>query len=205
MSATPHTSVPGLSIDEAQQASMILEGRLASMLDLQLTLKHVHWNVVGPNFLSVHEMLDEHVAVVRDFSDQLAERVRTLGGVPVGTPAAIVERRTWDDYGRSRGLVVDHLADLDGVYTGIIEDHRAAVSQLSELDAISEDLMIAQTAQLEMFQWFIRSFLETVAVDAGRVDPTARVTDAGVDMTSVDENYRRMTSVGAEVRGEGAI
>lgn len=205
MTSTPHTSVPGLSTKHAQQASMVLEGRLASMLDLQLTLKHVHWNVVGPNFLSVHEMLDDQVAEIRSFSDAIAERIRTLGGVPRGTPAAIVELRSWEDYERTRGLVTDHLVDLERAYSGIIADHRKAIALLTEFDAVSEDLIVGHTATLEQFQWFIRSFLETVSVDAGRTDPEEIVEDAGIEMDSVDENYREMTNLGANAKGEGAV
>jgi len=33
-----------------------LEERLAGLLDFQLVLKHNHWNVIGPNFIAVHEI-----------------------------------------------------------------------------------------------------------------------------------------------------
>lgn len=39
----------------------LLQRRLVALLDLHLTLKHVHWNVTGPNFIAVHEMLDPQV------------------------------------------------------------------------------------------------------------------------------------------------
>ena len=160
MNSEPHDSVPGLAPDRASSAVEVLDGRLVALLDMQLTLKHVHWNMVGPGFISVHEMLDDQVGPVRDMVDALAERIRTLGGTPVGTPASIVERRSWDDYDLLRESVYVHLKKLDEVYDGIIADHRAAISELSELDPVSEDLLIAQTGTLEMFQWFVRSFFE---------------------------------------------
>ena len=43
--------------DAAAKTIEALEKRLVALLDLQLTLKHIHWNVVGPNFIGVHEML----------------------------------------------------------------------------------------------------------------------------------------------------
>jgi starvation-inducible DNA-binding protein len=36
----------------------MMQGRLVGLVDLALTLKHIHWNVVGPDFISVHTMLD---------------------------------------------------------------------------------------------------------------------------------------------------
>jgi starvation-inducible DNA-binding protein len=54
----------------------------------------------------------------------------------------------------------EHLAALDLVYTGVIADHRAAIAELDDLDLVSQDMITAQTEQLEMFQWFVRAHQE---------------------------------------------
>lgn len=155
----PYT-VPGMSREDADAVIAVLEERLASLIDLALTLKHVHWNVIGPNFIAVHEMLDPQVAAVRAMSDATAERIATLGGVPDGTPGGVVKRRSWEDYALGRAMVADHLAALDRVYVGVIEDHRRARETVSDKDPVSEDLFISQLGQLELFHWFIRAHLE---------------------------------------------
>lgn len=157
---TADFTVPGLEREDAATVVQTLDERMVSLIDLSLTLKHVHWNVVGPNFISVHEMLDPQVDEVRLMTDALAERIATLGGTPVGTPAALVERRSWQDYDLGKATVPNHLTALDGVYTGIIEDHRKAQNSLADLDPVSEDMIIGQLAELEQFQWFIRAHLE---------------------------------------------
>ena len=53
-------TVPGLDRAAGQRVADVLQQRLASLVDLSLTLKHIHWNVVGPNFIGVHQMLDPH-------------------------------------------------------------------------------------------------------------------------------------------------
>ena len=121
------------------------------------------YEVVGPNFIGVHEMLDPQVEAVREMTDTIAERIATLGGVPVGTPQSIVERRSWDDYAIGKGLVTDHLAALDKVYTGVNKDHRKAIETLGELDPVSEDMITGQLAQLEQFQWFVRAHIESAS------------------------------------------
>lgn len=135
----------------------LLQRRLVALLDLHLTLKHVHWNVTGANFIAVHEMLDPQVDLVRAMSDAVAERIATCGGVPRGTPGAIVEIRHWDDYGLERASTETHLDELISVYAGVISDHRAAAEELADIDPVSEDLLIGQLAQLELFAWFLRS------------------------------------------------
>ena len=154
-------TAPGMKSESADKVIAILDDRLVALLDLQLTLKHVHWNVVGPNFISVHEMLDPQVDAVREMTDTIAERIATLGGVPVGTPKAIAERRRWEDYSLGKGLVAEHLVALDKVYNGVNGDHREAMETLAELDPVSEDMLTGQLAELEQFQWFVRAHIES--------------------------------------------
>lgn len=154
-------TAPGMKSESADKVIAILDDRLVALLDLQLTLKHVHWNVVGPNFIGVHEMLDPQVDAVREMTDTIAERIATLGGVPVGTPKAIAERRRWEDYSLGKGLVTEHLVALDKVYNGVNGDHREAMEALAELDPVSEDMLTGQLAELEQFQWFVRAHIES--------------------------------------------
>lgn len=162
---TPMTTVPGLDQERAVATISILQERLAALLDLQLTLKHVHWNVVGLNFISVHEFLDPQVDTVREMSDAVAERIATLGGEPLGTPGAIVKFRSWDDYDLNREPAVRHLSALDAVYSGIITDHRKAVEQLADLDPVTEGLFLDHLTDLEQYQWFIRAHLQDATGD----------------------------------------
>ncbi len=160
-------TVAGLDDVDAATTAELLSGRLAALIDLQLTLKHVHWNVVGPNFIGVHEMLDPQVDAVREMTDTVAERIATMGGEPHGTPGAVIKVRTWEDYPLGRDLVANHLAELVKVYDGVISDHRAARAQLEDLDAVSEDMVIGQLRELELFQWFVEAHL---ADKSGKLD-----------------------------------
>jgi starvation-inducible DNA-binding protein len=163
-------TVPGLSIEDGHRVAEILQDRLNALNDLALTLKHVHWNVVGPHFIAVHEMIDPHVEEVRAMVDATAERMATLGVSPLGTPGQIVANRSWDDYSLTRATTNEHLGALDVVYDGIISDHRDAQDEVGELDAVTEDLLLGQLAQLELFQWFVRAHLESVTGDLATRD-----------------------------------
>jgi len=163
MATTPKLSkftVPGLSVADGHKVGKMLQLRLHALNDLQLTLKHAHWNVVGRDFIGVHEMLDPQIEAVREMVDEVAERMATLGVSPVGTPGALVKERSWDDYAIGRASTVEHLAALDLVYTGVITDTRDVQEKIGEIDAISEDLLVGHLRQLELFQWFIRAHLE---------------------------------------------
>jgi len=153
-------TVPGMKPDTAQTVIALLQDRLNALNDLALTLKHVHWNVVGPNFIAVHTMLDPQVDAVRAMVDDTAERIATLGGSPSGTPGALVAQRSWDDYSIGRADTLEHLAALDVVYAGVIDAQRAAIEDTEELDQVTQDMLIGHSGQLEQFHWFIRAHLE---------------------------------------------
>ena len=158
-------SVPGLDDGTADKVRTLLQERLVALIDLQLTLKHIHWNVVGPNFIGVHEMLDPHVDAVRAMTDEVAERIATLGGEPIGTPGHVASTRSWDEYDVRRATVDTHLKALNAVYEGVVGDHRKVMTELEELDLVSHDMFVEHTGQLEMFQWFVRAHLENAAGD----------------------------------------
>lgn len=153
-------TTPGLTQDAAHSLITTLQERLSATTDLHLTLKHIHWNVVGPNFISVHEMIDPQVELVRAYADELAERIATLGGSPRGTANAIASDRSWTDYSIGRDTVLAHLGALDLVYVGFLTTHREAIETAGPLDPVTEDLLIGQTAELEKFHWFVRAHLE---------------------------------------------
>lgn len=156
----PSFTIPGLSDEKSRKVTDLLQKQLSTYNDLHLTLKHVHWNVVGPNFIGVHEMIDPQVELVRGYADEAAERIAALGVAPQGTPGAILKDRTWDDYSVGRDTVLAHLAAVNLVYNGVVEDTRAAIDTLDDLDPVSQDMLIGHSAELEKFQWFVRAHLE---------------------------------------------
>lgn len=153
-------TTPGLDRNDARQVIGLLQDRLDACNGLHLTLKHVHWNVVGPQFIAVHEMIDPQVDDVRAMADALAERIATLGGSAQGTPAALARASSVPEYTVGRALTQEHLAALDVLYRGVIEAHRAVVDELDKLDLVTQDMLIGQTQKLELFHWFVRAHLE---------------------------------------------
>ena len=152
-------TVPGLSTSIGHAVADALQMRVHALNDLALTLKHAHWNVVGPHFIGVHEMLDPQIDGVRAMVDVLAERMSTLGVPPNGLAGALVAARSWDDYALTRADTTAHLAALDLAYVGVIEDHRRAIEKVGD-DPVTEDVLIGQTGELEQFQWFVRAHLQ---------------------------------------------
>ena len=180
----PNFAPAGLSQDDAVAMIELLQERLYSLVDLGLTLKHVHWNVVGPGFIGVHEMLDEHVAGVRLMADEAAERIATLGGIPNGLAGGLTRTRSWDDYALGRAVVEAHLGALDKVYDGVVGSHRDAIDAAADVDPVTEDMLIAQVAKLELFQWFVRAHIENTSGELPTADEDSELGAAAAAATA---------------------
>ncbi|KRC35844.1 Dps family protein [Oerskovia enterophila] len=172
----PEYTVPSLTLEDGGKVAAILQGRLHALNDLALTLKHIHWNVVGPHFIAVHEMIDPQVDAVREMVDSTAERIATLGVPPRGTPGAIVAERTWEDYSLGRASTIAHLGALDEVYRGVIADHRQAAADTEDLDTVTNDLLVGHLRDLELFHWFVRAHLES---SGGELSTSGATTETG--------------------------
>src|SRR5690606_28829488 len=58
---------------------------LANEFSLFTKTLNYHWNVTGPHFLAIHKFLDDHYHSLLEVMDETAERIRALGGFPIGT------------------------------------------------------------------------------------------------------------------------
>jgi starvation-inducible DNA-binding protein len=129
-------------------------------------------------------MIDPQVDQVRDMTDDLAERISTLGGEPNGTPGALVDERTWNDYSIGRAESIEHLGALDLVYSSVIKDHREAMQATETSDPVTQDMLIEQLRSLELFQWFVRAHLES---SGGRLSTRGATTETAAAGQAADQ------------------
>jgi starvation-inducible DNA-binding protein len=71
------TDLSGNAIPELSEA---LNGLVADSFALYLKTKNFHWHVSGPHFRDYHLLFDEHAEQIFATTDDLAERVRKIGG-----------------------------------------------------------------------------------------------------------------------------
>lgn len=154
--------VPTLTEEKTKIAVEQLQISLDVLSDLSLTLKHAHWNVTGPNFIAVHEMLDPEIDDIRNSVDEIAERVATLGASPSGlchknnTPAdSLIPIYPIE----GRASSEKHLKAIDEQYTIIITGLRDAIDKLDDIDFVSSNIIQDVVGKMELFQWKVRSHL----------------------------------------------
>ncbi len=79
--ARPLDTPTDISPGGVKAISDALNGVLADAFALYLKTKNFHWHVSGPHFRDYHLLLDEQSEQIFASTDDLAERVRKIGGV----------------------------------------------------------------------------------------------------------------------------
>lgn len=143
--------------DDREKTSTALQGTLYDLIDLALQGKQAHWNVVGRQFRSVHLELDEIIASVREASDEVAERIATLGVSPDGRASVVGENSRLEAF-------PDGLQSTDATVTtysdrlaSAIKGLREGIEVVGSHDPISEDLLIGVAATLEKHLWMLQA------------------------------------------------
>lgn len=146
-------------LDESKQgpAADLLQGTLTTLLDLALNLKQAHWNVVGPNFRSVHLQLDEIIVTVRAATDEIAERIVTIGIAPDGRAKSVSAESVLSDFPNGFHQVAETVAQVGDQIKTAIDQVRQAIEKMADLDPISEDLLIATSSQMEKHLWMVQA------------------------------------------------
>jgi starvation-inducible DNA-binding protein len=86
-----------LANDSVRDIAQALNGILADSFALYLKTKNFHWHVSGPHFRDYHLLLDEQAEQIFAATDDMAERVRKIGGVTLRSIGDIARRQSLED------------------------------------------------------------------------------------------------------------
>ena len=79
-----HHTKNSLSEPVRTQICEMLQEHLSNSIDLTTQAKQAHWNVKGPDFISLHELFDKIATSSGEYVDSIAERIMQLGGLAEG-------------------------------------------------------------------------------------------------------------------------
>lgn len=153
-----------------KKVAQILLQHVADGLDLYSQIKHAHWNVRGPHFISIHEFLDKIAEAVEDHTDEIAERAVQLGMSVPGTIRAAVDKSSLKPYPLMEfGEALDHLTAVVDALADYGAKIRHSIDTTDEAgDRDTSDLLTAVSRTCDKFLWMAEAHLDQRAASTPR-------------------------------------
>lgn len=151
----------GLEENQRQGLSKLINCCVADLYVLSVKTKKYHWDVVGPQFRSLHELWEEQYEALAENIDTLAERNRALGGYPVGTLQEFLDHTSLQEN-------PDRLPSAKTMVETLMQDHeqivrnlRAAVERCLEefKDEGTADMLTGMMVEHTDMAWMLRAFI----------------------------------------------
>jgi starvation-inducible DNA-binding protein len=139
---TPRLATPtDLGSNASKDIAGALNAILADTFALYLKTKNFHWHVSGPHFRDYHLLFDEQAAELIASTDEIAERVRKIGGNTLRSIGDIGRKQRLEDNDAPYVDPQDMLAELR-------EDNQANIKAMREAHSLCDEHDDVATASL---------------------------------------------------------
>ncbi len=157
----------GLTQEQRQGVIELLNSDLANLYLLLIKTKKYHWDVVGPQFRSLHELWQEHYEALTISIDETAERVRKLGGYPIGTAEDFIKYSSIKEHSNDLPSATEMVSRLVTDHEQVIRDLRGHIDQCGDEfhDEGTADFLTGLMEEHEEMAWMLRSFIEGQEVE----------------------------------------
>jgi starvation-inducible DNA-binding protein len=147
------TDLPPAAVDKISAALNVL---LADAFALYLKTKNFHWHISGRHFRDYHLLLDEQSEAIFATTDQLAERVRKIGGATLKSIGQIAKLKTIkdndEDYVPPREMLRELMEDNKHVAAAMRKAHEVCDEAGDVASASLLEVFIDET---ERRTWFL--------------------------------------------------
>lgn len=153
----PLTVPSDIPHERVREISGALNALLADVFALYLKTKNFHWHMSGSHFRDYHLLLDDQGEQIFAMTDDIAERVRKIGGMTLRSIGQISQLQRLKDNDADFVTPQDMLSEL-------FEDNRALTLSMKATHALTDDAGdVATTSVLENWideterrSWFLR-------------------------------------------------
>ena len=127
------------------------------LTDLHVQGKQAHWNVVGPNFRDLHLQLDEVVDAARQFSDDVAERMRAVYVVPDARAATVAAQTSLPEFPGTEVSTTDTVDRITAAVYATAGTARRIHDEVDAEDPTTADILHGILERLEQLAWMIHA------------------------------------------------
>ena len=137
----PLTLHSDITSESVRDISGGLNALLADVFTLYLKTKNFHWHMSGPHFRDYHLLLDDHADQLFAMTDEIAERVRKIGGTTIRSIGHISRLRRIPDNDADFVTPPDMLSELR-------EDEKALTLSMRSMHTLCDGARDVATASL---------------------------------------------------------
>ncbi len=148
----------GLDSDVRHSVVDILNNALANEIVLSQKTRSAHWNVSGVGFLELHILFDSQYKQLNEISDEIAERVRMLGGIAIGSLQEFINFARLEEQPGNVPKIMNLLADHEAAIRFLREDAKKCTEEYE--DEGTFELLVSVMRLHEKMAWMLRSYLE---------------------------------------------
>ena len=146
----------GFPSEEVKNLSSVLNALLADVFALYIKTKNFHWHMSGPHFRDYHLLLDEQGAQIFAIADDIAERVRKVGGTTIRSIGQISKLQRISDNDQEFVPARDMLLELHADNRALVESFRSAHEVADKAnDYATTSLIEVWIDEAERRAWFL--------------------------------------------------
>ena len=151
----------GINPANSAEVAHSLNRLLADEHVLYVKTRNAHWNVEGPDFLSIHRFFEEQYKQLEAIIDDIAERIRTIGHYAEATLEKFLQETHLSEQSREKN-------DSAGFIGALLDDHDSVIIHLREdvdrftnewRDVGTADFITGLLEKHEKMAWMLRAHL----------------------------------------------
>lgn len=143
-----------------QELVTVVNKILASEYVLYTKTQKYHWNVVSPSFYEIHTFLEKQYQELAIIIDEVAEKVRSLEGVALGTLKEFLEHSKVQEVPGGYPIDKEMLRILLADHSILCKELEAGIETSEEMKSPSTaDFLTQLLEKHEKMAWMLRSFL----------------------------------------------
>jgi starvation-inducible DNA-binding protein len=152
----------GIKSANTAEIAQSLNKLLADEHVLYIKTRRAHWNVEGPDFLTIHRFFEEQYKQLEEIIDEIAERIRTIGHYAEATLNGFLHETSLSEETREKN-------DSAGFMRSLLSDHETIIIHLREnierydaewKDAGTADFVTGLLETHEKMAWMLRAHLK---------------------------------------------
>jgi starvation-inducible DNA-binding protein len=152
----------GMKPVNTAEVAQSLNKLLADEHVLYIKTRKAHWNVEGPDFLTIHRFFEEQYKQLEQMIDDIAERIRTIGHYTEATLAVFLQETHLTEETREKNNSMGFMKSLLGDHETIIIHLRENISRYADewKDAGTSDFITGLMETHEKMAWMLRAHLK---------------------------------------------